>query len=213
MQIINAPKAIESESFGIIEKYFGGKNIPSATRDIVRRVIHATADFNYLPGLVFHPKAVKAGIRAINAGKPIIVDVNMVKAGVNKNISAEFGVKVICSVDDKGVIRHSSRLGATRTALAMRRSAKLMDGAIVAVGNAPTALFEICDLVESDLAKPALIIGVPVGFVGAVESKKKLRTLTVPYITNRSRRGGSAVAVAITNALLILAKEALRSRA
>jgi len=166
-----------------------------------------------LPGLVFHPKAVKAGIRAINAGKPIIVDVNMVKAGVNKNISAEFGVKVICSVDDKGVIRHSSRLGATRTALAMRRSAKLMDGAIVAVGNAPTALFEICDLVESDLAKPALIIGVPVGFVGAVESKKKLRTLTVPYITNRSRRGGSAVAVAITNALLILAKEALRSRA
>jgi precorrin-8X/cobalt-precorrin-8 methylmutase len=130
----------------------------------------------------------------------------MVKVGINANITSRFGVKVICLIDDKDIIRKFAQLNITRAVLAMRKSAKLMDGGIVAIGNSPTALFELCDLVEKGKVRPALIVGVPVGFVGAKEAKKRLLTLKTPYITNRSRYGGSSVAIACVNALLKIAK-------
>ena len=134
----------------------------------------------------------------------------MVKAGINKKLLSTFGGKVICLINRKDVVRQASRLNITRSTLAMRKASKLMEGGIVAIGNAPTALFEVCDLVSIGKAKPDLIIGLPVGFVGAKEAKKKLRALKIPYITNRSRHGGSSAAAACVNALLKIAKREKR---
>lgn len=206
MTILNNPRKIEARSFEIIDRSLWDIKLPKLQKEIIKRVIHATTDLNYAKELLFHPQAVKAGLAAIRAGKNIIVDATMVKAGINKKLLLNFGGKVICFIDNKDIIRRSSQLKTTRAILTMRKSKRLMNGGIVAIGNAPTALFELCDLVKKGNAKPALIIGVPVGFVGAVESKKRLLTLKVPYITNQTRYGGSSVACAIVNALLKIAK-------
>lgn len=206
MAIITNPKEIESRSFKLIDKYLKNIKLPMLQKEVVKRVIHATADFCYAKQLIFHPGAIEAGLAAIRRGKDIVVDANMVKVGINANITSRFGVKVICLIDDKDIIRKFAQLNITRAVLAMRKSAKLMDGGIVAIGNSPTALFELCDLVEKGKVRPALIVGVPVGFVGAKEAKKRLLTLKTPYITNRSRYGGSSVAIACVNALLKIAK-------
>ena len=206
MAILNNPGKIEARSFEIIDRSLGDIKLPKFQKEVIKRVIHATTDLNYAKELLFHPQALKAGLKAIRAGKNIIVDVAMVKAGINKKILSNSGGKVICLINNKDIIRRSSQLKTTRAILTMRKSKRLMNGGIVAIGNAPTALFELCDLVEKGNAKPALIVGVPVGFVGAVESKKRLVTLKVPYITNQSRKGGSSVACAIVNALLKITK-------
>ena len=145
-------------------------------------------------------------MRTIKQGKNIVVDSSMVKAGINKNITARFKNKIICRIHDKDVIRKAGELNLTRAIVAMRKSQREMEGGIIAIGNAPTALFELCDLIKEAKSKPALVVGIPVGFVGAAESKRALRSLKIPYITNKSRKGGSTVAAAIVNALLILAK-------
>lgn len=206
MTIITNPKEIESKSFELIDKYLKNVKLPTLQKEVAKRVIHATADFSYAKQLIFHPQAIEAGLAAIRNGKNIVVDANMVKAGINKDIVSRFWAKVICLIDDKDIIQKCTQLKITRAILAMRKSAKLMDGGIVAVGNSPTGLFELCDLVEKGQAKPALIVGVPVGFVGAKEAKKRLLTLKTSYVTNLSRKGGSSVAIAIVNALLKIAE-------
>ncbi len=202
MAIITDPKYIQIESFRIVDSYLKDLKLPGAQKEIVKRVIHATSNLNFAGDILFHPMAVRSGLKAIKGGENIIVDASMVKAGINKKILSSFGGKVICFIDNEDIAKLSSRLNITRSILAMRRAAKLMDGGIVAIGNAPTALSELCDLIDEGKAKPSLVIGMPVGFVGAKEAKKRLRTLQIPYITNRTRHGGSSVAAACVNALL-----------
>ncbi|MDP3791979.1 MAG: precorrin-8X methylmutase [Candidatus Omnitrophota bacterium] len=206
MQIITSPKEIELKSFRIVDKYLADVKLARPQKEVTARVIHATSDLNYAKDILFHPKAIRAAVTAIKKGKNIVADANMVKAGINKKILSGFGGRVICFIDNKGVAKQASRLNITRSILAMRKACKSINGGIVVIGNAPTALFEVCDMVSKGRAEPSLIIGLPVGFVGAKESKKKLRTLKIPYITNRSRYGGSSAAAACVNALLKIAK-------
>ena len=203
--IITNPKDIETKSFQIVDKHLRNIKLPRFQKEVVKRVLHATSDLNYAKDLIFHSKAIKNGLAAIKKGRDVVVDASMVKAGINKKTLSGFGGRVICFVNNERVARQASRLNITRSMLSMRKASKLMNGGIVAIGNAPTALFEVCDLVSKGKARPALIIGLPVGFVGAKEAKKKLRSLEPPYITNRSRYGGSSVAAACVNALLKIA--------
>ena len=203
--IITNPKDIETKSFQIVDKHLRNIKLPRFQKEVVKRVLHATSDLNYAKDLIFHSKAIKNGLAAIKKGRDVVVDASMVKAGINKKTLSGFGGRVICFVNNERVARQASRLNITRSMLSMRKASKLMNGGIVAIGNAPTALFEVCDLVSKGKARPALIIGLPVGFVGAKEAKKKLRTFKIPYITNRTRRGGSSVAAACVNALLKMA--------
>ena len=198
MRILD-PKKIEERSFEIIEGLLGNLKLPRDQREVVKRVIHSTTDLNYAKELKFHPKAISSGLAAIRRGADIICDVSMVKAGIK--------ARARCLINEKDVVKDAARLNIARAILAMRRAVRFMDGAIIAIGNAPTALFEVCNMVEEKKAKPALIIGVPVGFVGALEAKKRLLGIGVPYITNTSTKGGSSVAAAITNALLKLAQK------
>jgi precorrin-8X/cobalt-precorrin-8 methylmutase len=193
-------------SFQIVNKYLAGIKLPGPQKEVMERVLHATSDLNYIEDMIFHPKAIKGGIAAIGRGGNVVVDASMVKAGINKKLLSIFGSKVICLINKKDIARKASRLNITRSILAMRKACESMNGGIVAIGNAPTALFEVCDLVNKGMAKPSLIIGLPVGFVGAKEAKKKLRALKIPYITNRSRYGGSSAAAACVNALLKIAE-------
>lgn len=206
MEILTNPGDIESRSFQIVDKYVRSVKLPGFQKEVVKRVLHATSDLNYAKDLLFSKGAIPVGLKAIRQGKNIIVDAEMVKAGINKKILNCFGGRVVCLINNKDVIRKSAELKITRAMLAMRKSCRLMEESIVAIGNAPTALFELCNLVEKGRAKPALIIGLPVGFVGAREAKKRLSNLNVPFITNRSRYGGSSVAAACINALLKIAE-------
>lgn len=205
MKIITDPRDIEAKSFRIVDNYSRRLKLPVSEREVVKRVLHATSDLNYIKDLVFHPRAIENALTAIRKGGSIIADAGMVKAGINKRMATSFGVKVVCFINNKDILKRAQRLNVTRSILAMRKSAKSMNGGIVAIGNAPTALFEVCDMVRSGKAHPLLIIGVPVGFVGAKEAKKELRSLNIPYITNLSRYGGSSVAAACVNALLKIA--------
>ena len=206
MERILDPQKIEDKSFEIINRLLPDLKLSSEEREVVKRVIHATTDLGYAKELSFHPQAVEAGLRAIREGKDIICDVSMVKVGINARILSEFGGKVICLINDEDVMREAAQLKIARAILSMRKAAKFMNGAIVSIGNAPTSLFELCELARNGKVKPNLVIGVPVGFVGAVESKKELVSLKVPYITNQGTKGGSSVAAAIVNALLKIAK-------
>ena len=206
MRVMNNPQEIEARSFEIIDGLLSGIKFPRYQKDVVRRVIHTTTELRYARDMIFSEGAISAGINALRRGCNIVVDSSMVMSGINKKISSEFKNKILCPIYNKEVIKEAERLRLTRAIVAMRESPREINGAIVAIGNAPTALFELCDLIKKAHTKPSLVIGIPVGFVGAAESKKKLRALGVPYITNKSKRGGSTVAVAIVNALLILAK-------
>ncbi len=205
MEILTNPREIESKSFRIIAEHLAGVELPEREKAIVTRVIHATVDLTYATELIIHPAAVDAGLNAIRSGKNIITDATMVRSGVNKKLLATFGGEALCFLNDEGVIKEAKETGLTRSMLAMRKAAEVADGAIIAIGNAPTALFEICELVKKGLAKPALIVGVPIGFVGAAESKEELLTLDIPYITNKGRKGGSSVAASTVNAILKIA--------
>ena len=214
MAFITDPRKIEARSFQIVDKYLTNIKLSALEKEVMKRVLHATSDLNYIGDIVFHPKAIRNGIASIRKWKDIIVDALMVKAGINKKLVSKFGGKVICLINKKDVVRQASRSNITRAILAMRKARKSMEGGIVAIGNAPTALFEVCDLVSIGVgAEPALIIGLPVGFVGAKEAKKKLRALNVPYITNRSRHGGSSAAAACLNAMLKIAEREKRKDA
>lgn len=204
---IEQPEAIVDESFEIIDKLVDLQSVPELHKPIIQRAIHATGDTEYAYNVIFHPKAVEAGIQSLRSGKNIVTDVNMVKSGISKGPLEKFGGRIICKIDEKSVADDAKRLDKTRAIVAMQHSVDEMKDGIVVIGNAPTALFELIHLIKKGLAQPALVIGIPVGFVGAVEAKHALRDIPVPYITNANRKGGSAVAVSIMNAIIKLAKE------
>jgi precorrin-8X/cobalt-precorrin-8 methylmutase len=203
-------RSIEDGSFAIIDAEAGDHRLPAAAWQVVRRVIHATADFEFMTLMRLHERAIPAGISALRGGCPVLVDVNMIAAGLNQERLASYGCSVQSYISDPDVIATARERNGTRAMEAMRKAHRLgrLDGAVVAVGNAPTALLETVRLVEEEGARPALIIGVPVGFVSAAESKEAVMGSRTPYIVSRGRKGGSPVAVAIIHALLLLSAEA-----
>ncbi|MEK6655819.1 MAG: precorrin-8X methylmutase [Nitrospirota bacterium] len=198
---------IERKSFEIIDSLLGKHTFTEKELAIVKRVIHTTGDIDFGRELIIHPQAIDKGVSAIKSGCNIVADVNMAKAGIREKALNSFGGRLYCFVNDKEVITKSADKKKTRSALGMQKAMPELNNGIVAIGNAPTALFEIIRLIKEDSLKPALIVGVPVGFVDAAESKEELLKVNVPYITNNGRKGGSPVAVAIVNALIILAGE------
>ncbi len=205
---IDIPEKIEEESFRIIDETLNGFGFDQGWHQIVRRAVHAAADFEMADLLAHHPEAVEKGILAVLDHCPVIVDVQMVESGISRPLTERFGNTVQCHVADPDVVERAKKEGQTRSTLAMRKVKDQLNGAIAVVGNAPTALFEILRLIREENVRPSLVIGVPVGFVGAAESKELLsRETRVPWISSHGPKGGSTVAVAITNALLRLAQE------
>lgn len=205
------PEEIEAESFRIIDEEVGLHPWSPAEWPVVRRVIHTSADFEYARSLLFSADALTRGIDALRRGRGIVTDTTMAQAGISRERLARFGVATSCFVGDPVVAHEAKRLGITRSILSMRKGAAAADAGIFVIGNAPTALFELLRLVREEGLRPDLVIGLPVGFVGAAESKERLvlegREAGLPFITNRGRKGGSNVAAAVVNALLILAGE------
>lgn len=178
---------------------------PEGEREIVRRLVYACGDLA-ISGLVrFHPEAVDRGVAALRAGRPIVVDVRMVETGLDRDLAAQLGCRVHCAIDAPTVIREARSLGISRAAAAMRSLADRLTDGVAIVGTAPTALLALLDLVDVGRARPAVIIGTPVGFVAAAEAKAELAGRAVPFITIEGTRGGSALAAAAANALLALA--------
>jgi len=201
------PQEIEKNSFDIITEELGPHPFNEEQYPIVQRVIHASADFELGRSMLFHPEAVQAGIRAIRNGRKIVADVQMVQVGISKPRIAKFGGSVDVYISDPDVVAKAKELNTTRAIVAMRKAVKEAEGGIFAIGNAPTALLELIRLIKEGEAKPGLVIGMPVGFVSAAESKEELAKLDIPYITNVGRKGGSTVVVAVVNALSILAEK------
>ncbi len=205
----SSPADIEKKSFGIISEEADFGDVPALQAPVIKRVIHSTADFEFKNTLVFHPDAVRVGIEAIRAGMNILADVEMVKAGINRRLLGKWGGRVICHISDEEAARVSKETGKTRAEVAIEKGLSENIG-IVAIGNAPTALLKAIELLNNAsplTPHPSLVIGVPVGFVKALESKALLSSQKFPFITNLSRKGGTPVAVAIVNALLKMAEE------
>lgn len=202
-------QSIEDESMEIIEREIGTHPYTGYEWQVVRRVIHSTADFDFARqnGMIFHNGGIKAGLDALKAGKNIIVDVNGITGLLNKQNLADFKNDVICDISNPDVVKEATKLNKTRAQTAMRIRAHEMNGGVVVVGNAPTALLEVIQMVKEKAAKPALIVGIPVGFVAAAESKDELQSIDVPYITNKGRKGGTPCAAAIINALFKIVRE------
>jgi len=202
-------RQIEDRSFAIIDDEAGAHGFPAPQWQVVRRVVHATADFEFIQLMRLHPEAVEAGVRALRGGGPLLVDVKMSAAGLNEERLAAYGCSVLSYISDPDVIADARAHNSTRAIESMRKAHRLgtLDGAVVAIGNAPTALLEVARLVREEGARPALVIGVPVGFVSAAESKEVALAMPVPTIIARGRKGGSPVAVAIIHALLLLSAE------
>ena len=196
------PMEIEKRSFEIITELLGDRKLDPENEPVIKRVIHTTADFEYADNLVFSPGAVAKGIEALRAGCHIVTDTSMAMSGINKTILGKLGGQVHCFIADPDVADGAKARGITRSAVSMEKAAKLDKPCIFAVGNAPTALIALHELMEAGTVKPALIIGVPVGFVNVVESKELILQDDVPFIVARGRKGGSNVAAAICNAML-----------
>jgi precorrin-8X/cobalt-precorrin-8 methylmutase len=206
------PLEIEKESFRIIEREFLEQTghhpdeYEAGKFRVIQRVIHATGDFSFAETLTFHAQAIQAGLTSIRAGRNILIDVNMGAAGISRSMLKKFGGEVICRIADKEVGQIAQAKGLTRSEVAMDLASGDNIG-IVAIGNAPTALLAAMRLIEEKKFTPDLVIGVPVGFVNAQESKEILAGKNYPFITALGRKGGTPVAVAIINALLRLAEE------
>jgi len=214
-QLTAAGRAIEHDSFAIIDAEVGGHAYAADQWPIVRRMIHATADFEFNGLAEFHPQAVAAGLAAVlRGGAPIVADVEMINVGLSAPRLAHFRLTPYHFISDADVIERAREEGTTRAVQAMRKAHRLglLDGALVGIGNAPTALLETIRLVREAGARPALIVGMPVGFVAAAESKDLLATLTeVPWIICRGRKGGSTLVVSALHALLALAETRQRA--
>lgn len=201
-----APADIEAESFRIIAAELGETGLPPGEFQVLRRIIHATGDFAFKEHLRFHPRAIEAGIAAIRAGRNILVDVQMAAAGISARLLAPFGERVVCRMNEPETAQLAKEQGSTRAEAAMLRARQDNVG-IVAVGNAPTALLKVMDMMAAGEFAPDLVLGVPVGFVNAAESKEILSGKPYPFITALGRKGGTPVAVAALNALLRLAAQ------
>ena len=196
------PGDIEKRSFEIITELLGERRLEPENELVIKRVIHTTADFDYVDNLVFSPHAVARGIEALRSGCDIVTDTQMARSGINKTILGRLGGQVHCFMSDADVAAEAKERGITRAFVSMERAAALDKPCIFAVGNAPTALVSLHQLMEAGKLAPALIIGVPVGFVNVVESKELILGDDVPFIVARGRKGGSNVAAAICNAML-----------
>ncbi len=204
---IVAPGDIEAKSMEIIRDTLGDRKLPEPEFSIVRRCIHTSADFDYFKNLKFSENACIEGIRALREGAHIVTDTRMAMAGINKSKLSSFGGEVHCFIDDPHVVTEAKMRGITRSAVCMERAAAINKPLIIAIGNAPTALIRLYELVREGIIAPKLVIGVPVGFVNVIESKQLYMTTKGPWIVADGRKGGSNIAAAICNALLYYKEE------
>ena len=202
MPEIIKPMDIEQRSFEIITELLGDRKLDSENELVIKRVIHTTADFDYADNLVFSEHAVRKGIEALKAGCDIVTDTQMARSGINKTVLEKLGGTVHCFMSDPEVAAEAKSRGITRAVVSMEHAARLTKPLIFAIGNAPTALMRLRELIDAGEVAPALVIGVPVGFVNVVESKEQIIQSSAPHIVARGRKGGSNVAAAIVNALL-----------
>ena len=200
------PDEIEALSFKIIDEEAGRHNFSSYEWSVVRRMIHTTADFEYIRSVRFHPDAISRGIKALRNGKKIVTDTNMARVGIRKS-DLENDTEVKCFMTDPEVARIALKTGITKAKAAVDMAMADMKDGIYVIGNAPTALLRLVELIKAGKAKPALVVGLPVGFVNAAESKDALIELNYPYISNVGRKGGSNLAASVVNALAIMARE------
>ena len=202
-------QSIEDESMQIIENEIGSHSYNQQEWPIVRRIIHSTADFDFARDnkIIFHKDAIKNGLEALENGSSIVVDVNGIIGLLNKQNPKDFGNNVICNISEPSIMEAAKEAGKTRAQMSMRIAKEDMSGGIVVVGIAPTALLEVMEMIREGITKPALVIGIPVGFVSAVESKDELAKMDIPFITNQGRKGGSPCASAIVNALYKLLRQ------
>jgi len=197
------PNNIEKRSFQIIQEELGDVILDPETEPIIKRAIHTSADFDYLDNLCFSKNAVKKAKEAIRNGATIVTDTNMAYSGINKKTAAKYGVNVYCFMADEDVAKEAEERGETRATISMERALKIEGPVIFVIGNAPTALIKLYEIIKQGHFKPELIIGVPVGFVNVVEAKELIMSLdNVEYIVAKGRKGGSNVAAAICNAIL-----------
>lgn len=200
------PDEIENKSFDIIDDEAGAHGFSERKWTIVRRMVHTSADFEYITSVRFHPDAIDSGIDAIRSGCTVVTDTNMALSGIRKYTIESFGGKAMCLIADPEIGKIASEQGITRAKAAVDAIARQIDGGIYVVGNAPTALLRLMELIRESKTKPALVIGFPVGFVNAAESKAELVEMDIPFITNVGRKGGSNIAASVVNALCILAE-------
>lgn len=197
------PMEIEARSFEIITQELG-RELPPMEAPIIKRCIHTSADFDYADNLCFSEKAVEQALEAIRNGASIVTDTQMAKAGINKKNLARYGGEVFCFMSDEDVAQKAKEQGITRAVASMEKAAELEKPLIFAIGNAPTALIRLYELIREGKLHPKLVIGVPVGFVNVVQSKEMIMQTDVPYIVARGRKGGSNIAACICNALLYM---------
>lgn len=200
-------QSIEDASMQMIEDEIGTHDYNEKEWPIVRRIIHSTADFDFAGKnkIIFHKDAIESGMNALRNGCSIVVDVNGVIGGLNKQNPRDFGNNIICNISNPEIMELAKKEGKTRSQVSMRVAKSDIDGGVVVIGNAPTALLEVIHMVKEGIVNPALIIGIPVGFICAAESKEELSKLNeVPFITNLGRKGGSSSASAIINAIFKL---------
>ncbi|MDR1690230.1 MAG: precorrin-8X methylmutase [Candidatus Methanoplasma sp.] len=196
------PEDIEKKSMEIITSELNGRTWPEPKFSIVKRCIHTSADFDYADNLAFSDNAENIGVDLIRKGATIVTDTKMAASGINKNKLSDYGGQVKCFISDEDVISEAKARNCTRATVSMERAAAVKGPLIIAVGNAPTALIALYDMVKAGKIKPDLVIGVPVGFVNVVESKEMLMELGVPYIVAKGRKGGSNIAATICNAMM-----------
>ena len=205
-------QSIEDASMQMIEEEIGEHGYNEKEWPIVRRIIHSTADFDFADKnkVIFHKDAINNGMKALKNGCSIVVDVNGVIGGLNKQNPKDFGNNIVCNISNPEVMELAKKEGKTRSQISMRIAKSEINGGIVVVGNAPTALLEVIKMVKEGIVKPALIVGIPVGFICALESKEELSKLDeIPFITNIGRKGGSSSASAIINAIFKLIRAEL----
>ena len=205
---IEKPQDIEKRSFEIIGELLGDRTFPAEQVGIVKRVIHTSADFDYADNLVFGNDAVQKGIAALKEGCTVITDTNMALSGINATNLKKFNSEKVCFIADPAIAAAAKENGTTRAVQSMIHASELKGNQIFAIGNAPTALIKLYDMIKAGEIAPALVIGVPVGFVNVVESKEMFMELDTPYIVAKGSKGGSNVAAAIVNALMLEALKA-----
>lgn len=211
MDYCKNPQEIEKKSMAIIEDRLAGFPFDLSQKPVIKRVVHTTGDLSFAEITLFSNNALTAGVAALAAGAPVYCDVEMARSGINRQAAAALGLQLNCLIHEPKVAADAKILGTTRAAVAMNMAlAAHPRGAIFLIGNAPTALFALLEAVKAGKAEPALLIGTPVGFVGAAESKEWLTEFRFPWITVRGEKGGSTVAAAIMNALLAIALTAGR---
>ena len=214
-QLTKVGQKIEHDSFSIVDRESGDSEYSAEQWQVVRRMIHATADFEFNGLTEFSPNAVQAGVEAILSGAAIVADVEMICVGLSKPRLSHFGVTTQQFISDEDVITQAKAENTTRAVQAMRKAQRqgLLNGGVIAIGNAPTALLEVNRMVREDGIRPALIVGMPVGFVSAEESKDDLSEISeVPWIITKGRKGGSTLVVAALHAILALAESAQRQK-